>query len=63
MHNGAMKKIPFFNEKDAVFVTTVVPFLTPLMIPADDFVYEENDYADEVYFIVKGRVNYVLKIR
>ena len=63
MHNGAVKKIPFFNDRDAVFVTTVVPFLAPLMIPADDFVYQEKDYADEVFFIVKGRVNYVLTLR
>lgn len=60
VHGGAAKKLPFFHGKDHVFISTVVPFLHQNLVKAFDVVYTKEDYADEMYFIIKGRVNLVL---
>lgn len=59
MHKGAVRQISFFVDKDPAIVSTIVPFLTPLLVGYDEAVYKQDDYADEIYFIVKGSVNYV----
>jgi hypothetical protein len=59
MHHGAARKIPFFKGRDNVFVSTIIPFLQHQFCNKDEFVYEEGEYADEMYFIQKGRVNFV----
>jgi hypothetical protein len=30
-----------------------------LFVSQGDFIYKENEYADEIYFIHKGRVSFV----
>ena len=59
MHKGAVRQISFFVDKDPAIVSTIVPFLTPLLVGYDETVYKQDDFADEIYFIVKGSVNYV----
>lgn len=54
------KNYLFFHGKDHVFISTVVPFLHQNLVKAFDVVYTKEDYADEMYFIIKGRVNLVL---
>jgi len=54
MHQGAAKVLPFFSDRDQAFVAATVPFLNSLQVQAGEEVYSEGDYADEVYFIVKG---------
>ena len=54
MHQGAIKEIPFFAERDQAFVAAVAPFLNTLRVEPSTPIYSENDYADEVYFIWKG---------
>lgn len=46
----------FFENKPSFFVTYVAPLLKPVRYDSDDFVYRQNDYAKEMYFIVKGEV-------
>jgi hypothetical protein len=59
MHQGAAKELPFFVGKDPMFISQVVPFLQNRFHEVGEYVYQKKDYADEVYFIVKGRINYV----
>jgi hyperpolarization activated cyclic nucleotide-gated potassium channel 1 len=59
MHRGACKEISFFKGRDQVFVYSIVPFLTPLFVKSGEIVYTEDEHADSIYFIVRGRVNYV----
>lgn len=59
MHGGAAKTLPFFKGKDPVFISAIIPFLQPQLVEAGEMVYQEDEYADEIYFIQKGRVNYV----
>jgi CRP-like cAMP-binding protein len=47
-------------EQDPVFVSSVVPFLTPLLLRPEEMLYQEGEYADEIYFIYRGRISYVL---
>lgn len=54
MHQGAAKAISFFAEKDKAFVVAVVPFLKHAFCAEMEWVYRERDFADEVYFVVKG---------
>ncbi|CAG9321514.1 unnamed protein product [Blepharisma stoltei] len=58
MHRGAAKKIPFFSERDIVFVASIVPFLKHMLVENQSFVYLEGEFSDEIYFIAKGRVCY-----
>ncbi|CAG9334631.1 unnamed protein product [Blepharisma stoltei] len=59
MHQGAANSLSFFSDKDPVFVSAIVPFLQHVFVKADDFIYKEGEYSDEIYFITKGKVCFV----
>jgi glyoxylate utilization-related uncharacterized protein len=59
MHQGAARTVPFFAGRDMIFISKIVPFLMNLHVTAGEMVYNEDDYADEIYFIVDGRVDFV----
>lgn len=59
MHRGAVKTLPFFTSKDEVFVAAIVPFLRDVFIDQGSLFFSEGEYADEIYFLVKGRANYI----
>ena len=61
MYSGIYKEFPFFSKKDPSFTIFVMPLFKPLKINNGEYLYREKDYADEVYFITRGRVNFVLK--
>lgn len=61
MHQGAAKVLSFFQNKDPVFVAAIVPFMQPQFLKSQDLVYSLGEYADEVYFLVSGRVSYILE--
>jgi hyperpolarization activated cyclic nucleotide-gated potassium channel 1 len=54
MHQGAVKEMQYFMEKEHAFVAMIVPFLRHLFVQSMSMVYSTGDYADEVYFISKG---------
>lgn len=60
MYGGIYRLFPFFSKRDAAFTSFVMPRLRPLKLASDEYLYHEGDYADEVYFISSGRVNFVL---
>ena len=55
MHNHAIKSIPFFMQRDQVFISSIVPFLQSTYVAAGAWVYREKEYAEEIYFIAEGR--------
>lgn len=61
MHQGAAKLLHFFQNKDPVFVSAIVPFMQPQFIKSQDLIYSQGEYADEIYFLVSGRVSYILE--
>jgi CRP-like cAMP-binding protein len=58
MHRGAAKDIKVFKDKDQSLIAFVVPLLLPMFLQKDEFVYSELEFADEIYFVVRGRVSY-----
>jgi hyperpolarization activated cyclic nucleotide-gated potassium channel 1 len=62
MYQGAIKTLPFFQEKNEVFIATIVPFLLPSLAVGGSMIYQEAEYADEVYFIATGRCAVVVRV-
>lgn len=58
MHSGAAKLIPFFTEKDKVFVSSIVPFLSYIFVQKGEFIYLQDEHAEEMYFLSNGRAAY-----
>ena len=58
MHKGAAKSLEFFHKRDQVVIASIIPFLQPIFIQGQDFIYKTGEYAEEIYFIVKGKVAY-----
>lgn len=60
MYNQAIKKIRFFHNKDLNFLCYVLPMLKHVTINYLCAIYNKNDYAEYVYFLISGRVSYVM---
>lgn len=56
IYKGAVNKLIFFQNKDPTFIVHVIPHLNPHHIPDNQFVYEEGNFADELYFVLSSRV-------
>ena len=59
MYQHSAIQISFFLQQDKAFAANILPLLSQVTKQSHDFVYRKGDYADEMYFIVSGRVNYV----
>ena len=57
MHKKIVEKISFFQDKDPQFISYVVPRLKNVRMQAGELLCKEGDYAEEIFFLVKGRVN------
>ncbi|OMJ88498.1 hypothetical protein SteCoe_9531 [Stentor coeruleus] len=60
MYNQAVKKIRFFKNKDVIFLSDVLPMLNHVTINSLCAIYNKNDYAEDVYFLISGSVSYVM---
>lgn len=56
MYKGSANFLNFFKYQNSTFVSSVVPFLSHKVVEKDKFVYCIGDYADEVYFLLRGKV-------
>jgi Cyclic nucleotide-binding domain/Ion channel len=61
MYGGAFNNIILFQNQDKVFISDIVPRLKYVNYPLETFVYKKKEFADHMYFIVQGRVNYILE--
>jgi hyperpolarization activated cyclic nucleotide-gated potassium channel 1 len=61
VYEGAVKDFAVFSFFDSSFVAALVPLLLPLHIGDGEYVYQAGDYPDEVFFILYGRINFVLQ--
>ena len=60
MYESACSRIPFFENRSPEFISTIIPHLRYTFFEKDDYVYQEGDDPDEIYFISRGRVNFVV---
>lgn len=56
MYKGSANFLNFFKYQNSTFVSSVVPFLRHTIVDKDTFVYNIGDYADEIYFLMRGKV-------
>jgi len=50
--------VKFFNGKDVDFLWAILPKLKPMKVYEGDPLYNQGDHAEEVFFIMKGRVKF-----
>jgi hypothetical protein len=60
MHGEAAKIVDFLRDQDESFIANIVPQLMYRTYPAESIIYCKGDIADEIYFMFKGKVNYVI---
>jgi hypothetical protein len=61
-HGDIIRKIAFFEEKDAEFLWNIIPLLKPMKVNQNDLLYNQGDHAEEskfdfnplVFFILSG---------
>jgi hyperpolarization activated cyclic nucleotide-gated potassium channel 1 len=59
MYEKAAHRLPFFSGRSPEFIITVIPYLRYYFVEATEYIYRRLDDADEIYFIFKGRVNFM----
>ncbi|CAG9323774.1 unnamed protein product [Blepharisma stoltei] len=59
LFDHAVDKIAFFKNKDEALIADIVPRLSRVTFQEREIIYKKNDYADNMYFIVEGKVSYV----
>ena len=60
MHVNLVRKVNIFKEENDTFVEYIARLLKPFKYPAESIICQENSPIDEIYFILKGSVEYVL---
>ena len=61
-HGEIVRKIRFFEEKSQDFIWTMLPLFAHMNVYKKDFLYNQGDQSEEVFFIFKGRVKFFYKI-
>jgi CRP-like cAMP-binding protein len=61
MYGSIARTSAFLKGKDLSFVTSVMPCLQPLQLPKGKYLYKEGEHAGELYLIVSGQVDFVLR--
>jgi len=61
IHERNIRVNAFFEQKPAFFVTFVAPMLMPLHLEFEEYAYKEGELANEMYFVLKGEINYCFK--
>ena len=59
MFHKLVKKIYFFQDKDPGFIAYVIPKLQVLLLQRNDTVFNIYQLAEEVYFLMEGRVAFL----
>ncbi|OMJ66562.1 hypothetical protein SteCoe_36549 [Stentor coeruleus] len=62
MHQGSAMFLNFFKYRSSNFISSIVPFLTHTIILKDNYIYKIGEYADEIYFLLRGKVEFRAEI-
>lgn len=61
-YDGFASKMPFMQRLDPSFIINFMPLLKPIFIKNGEYLYQLNTHPDEIFCIVKGRINLVLEV-
>lgn len=56
IYNGGIRKLPFFDDKDATFIADISLRLDSRSGNGEEVIWMEKESADGIYFIIEGRV-------
>jgi len=57
-----IESIKFFSDKPAAFLWEFMPKLKQMNFFSGEILFQQNDHADEIYFILKGKVKLMYDI-
>ena len=60
MHESLVRKITIFKDESSMFVEYLARLLKPKKYQAEEIICEEGSSINEIFFIIKGCVEYVL---
>lgn len=58
MHNEAATRVVFFQQQNKVFIANIVPLMNYKKMKHGTWIYNREEFANEVFFIANGRVNF-----
>ena len=62
IHDNAISRLPFFQNRETAFCASLVPLLQPLKIKDGEYIYMKGDHPYDIFFICRGRVNFLMDI-
>jgi CRP-like cAMP-binding protein len=60
MYQNMLASNSFFENKPAYFVAYLAPWLKPILVEENEFIYQEGEVANEMYFVLTGEVSICL---
>lgn len=60
IHERTYKKIWWLNKQPYSFISFICPMLKPLLCLEDEYIYQDGDEVNSVYFLKEGKVGHVL---
>jgi hypothetical protein len=60
IYEDRYKKIKFFKNKGATFISWLCPLLKPQVFADDQYIYLEGDDVKQIYFLTDGVASFVL---
>ena len=60
IHKKMYSNITFFNSKDKSFIAWIGSVIRPVNVQELEYIFKEGEAMIEMYFLVKGKVGYVL---
>jgi CRP-like cAMP-binding protein len=58
-YQNVFQNIKFFKDKDPAFILSFLPCLKRISAEKDEILYNQGKIAEEVYFLLSGRVKMV----
>lgn len=59
IHGGVFWQFPLLAQQNYEFLVAVLPLMTTSQFNEREEIYAAGDSADEIYFLLKGKVNYL----
>ena len=60
MYKDKVRDLIFFDDMDEKMISLVGPHLIPKTFPANECIYSVNDPSNTMFFLVSGKVSYVI---